>query len=319
MWSFLLENPVLLVFLAAVILTVFRRVTQNVLQSGKVSARELQESITIVTCVPPRASITPYVDMLTTAKWSTRVTIHLFKALAADEAVPHVDDKRVRLGLRYGTYDAAKERARMLSAPLPSTYVLVLARPVDAMHGWDETLVNMLAQCASRRPVLTTVPPYAHGATRTTTGTFLCVDEGRVRNRFFQTGVSRPQPSLFWSPHMSFCRAEDLVLSARTEASIETLDVTRAMWTSGVDFFAPQVSVFGVLAEGDVGGGREDRLSASMKDAEKGVRTVREWLAFVGRRKGEAWSRRARLGLTPRASHEERYAKYGDQLGMHGL
>lgn len=312
MWSVILAHPVLLLFAAAVVLTVLRRASQSVFASEtSVSARELQESITVVACVPPRASIAPYVDLLATARWPTRVCVHLFKALAPDETVPHVDDKRVRLGLRYGDYDEGKERARIVEAARGATYVLVLARPVHATtYGWDDALVALFGSLlSSRRPVLTCVPA-AHA-------TFLHIDETSktVSNRVFRTPPTRPQPSPLWSARMSFCRSEDVV----PVATSDDVSGTRTLWRSGCDFFVPHVPVFTpMFAPALHAPGASPPVKAH--DTNATARTEREWLAFVGRSKdGDAWTRRAYLGLTPRASHEERYAKYGDQLGMHGL
>ena len=100
--------------------------------------------------------------------------------------------------------------------------------------------------------------------------------------------------------------------------------LTRALWTHGANFYAPHVAVLRRRAhadgEGDASSLEEGRRSgvAAWTPGTSARRTVREWCAFVGRKAGGKWTRRARLGLSPRAAHEERYAKYADELASYG-
>ena len=265
MWS-ALYNPVVLMLLVAILTTLLKRASDFLGTSARsqIGARELQDSITVVAFVSERQSIEPYVHLRTTAEWPSRVRIHLFKSLSADEAVPQrASSHQVSLRLRYGSFDSARERARILNqeSSIQTKYVLLLGDgAVDAVHGWDDVLVQMLAQCPSRHPVLTGIPLKPEVGHATSMATFLCISSSNNNNngsssngsinssldaRPFAVNPSRPQPSLFWTPAMSFGRADDLRLPDPRYLCVdnEALLGTQSMWMAGTDFYAPHVSV----------------------------------------------------------------------------
>ena len=163
-------------------------------------------------------------------------------------------------------------------------------------------------------------------------GGFLCAANGdeAIRSRPFASPPSRPQPSLFATAQFCFGSAQSLASAApsKVRSRTEDLVLSKALWMRGADFFAPQVGVMRALSphahpssgSGGAGGGGE---GGGVEEARGGgpsmARTAREWAHFCGTRHGGRWSRRAQLGLTPHATHEERYSKHGSALEQHGL
>ena len=188
-------------------------------------------------------------------------------------------------------------------------------------------------------------------------GGFLCASGGgeggvALRSRAFASPPSRPQPSLFATAQFCFGSAQSLSSSApsKVRARSEDLSLSKALWMRGASFFAPQVGVMRSLSQighrspsssppsssppsssrnSGSGEGEEDEAHETGAPERGTVRTAREWAHFCGKRGGggyggdgggkRRWSRRAQLGLTPHASHEERYSKHGDALAQHGL
>lgn len=306
-------HPMVLLFLAAVVVTLWTRLTHWLGRGDHLDPTHLQETITVVAVASPGESVEPYLRLLQTARWPVRTSLRLFKMLGPQEAMP--EHPTARISLRYGAFDRASERMRMLREGVGSEYVLVLGRPVESAVGWDELLLRMLRQC-SGRSVLTSVPPMAQVGGGVG-GTFLSVTkEGRRQPRPFAVPPERPQPSLFASAQMCFGRAECFEAAPEANATVEDALLSQALWMGGVDFFAPHVTPFHTINT-DIDERTVRKLRST--DPPASVRTGREWALFCGKLGGGKWGRRAQLGLTPTASHEERYAKYGDRLHMHGL
>lgn len=326
-----LFHPVVVLFVAAVILTLWNRLATGWWgDENCLTPTQLQQTISVVVVVSPGESIDPYLRLLQTARWPARIRLHVFKMLGPEELV---DDEvgrksQVRLTRRVGAFDRAHERMRLLrSGTLGSAYVLLLAQPVEAAQNWDEVLLQMLQQCPRSATAVLTAPPPAARVSVDLVGTFLCANKtGSRRSRAFAMPPRRPQPSLFATAQMAFGTTEALANLAPTRGvNVTTEDavLSQALWMGGSNFYAPHASLFHVM---EIGvpldqtvrklGDSEGRAGAAGATA---VRTEREWAHFSGQRTGGAWSRRAQLGLTPGAGHEERYAKHGDALRMHGL
>lgn len=317
------KQPVIVLFTVAVLMTLWARATRCVLDtSNKIACSDLQNTISVVAFVDVDQIVDPYVDMLRSAKWPARVQLRIFKALGPDEALPRVADSRVKIAMRYGKFDAAQSRDRVMRESTGSKYILLVSQAVDALYAWDEALVRMLEKCPAPRPVLTTVPASA-GVTSDTRGSFLCVGKtGETLARQFVASPTRPQPSLFWTAHMSFSKAEDLRYPPVHLISVESesMACTQYMWTKGIDFFAPPFCPLTIIEKHRPSRKLPQREPTNEWHAdENSERTTREWNIFVGRRVGNKWSRRSLLGLTLSADHEERYSKYGSMLEMHGL
>jgi hypothetical protein len=206
-----------------------------------------------------------------------------------------------------------------------------------------------------RRPVshflTSALAPPAVGSS-SAPGGFLCASgggEGALRSRAFASPPSRPQPSLFATAQFCFGSAQSLSSAApsKVRARSEDLSLSKALWMRGASFFAPQVGVMRSLSQighrspsssppsssssrnPGSGGGEGDETHETGAPERGTVRTAREWAHFCGKRgdggyggdggEKNRWSRRAQLGLTPHASHEERYSKHGDALAQHGL
>ena len=315
----------LVLFVLAIVITLVRRLvdwgTGWGADRSPVAADALRHTIDVVCAVGPGHSAEPYTQLLETARYPARVRLRMFKMLSADERPP----ADPRIVARYGSYDVATECVRQMRSDTPSTYVLCLARPVEAQAGWDETLVWMLHKCTEAHPesahvVLTTIPPPTSVVT-SAPARFLCIEDGAVTSREFAYPPRRPQPSLFWSSAMSFCRAgvlRHLPDAACVDSSNADLLCTQSLWMAGADLFAPHLAPFH-----QVWAPAYDRTLAARGTWEPpaGGRSVREWRAFVGRREKGRWNRRARLGLAPRhaSSHEERMSKWGSELSAHGV
>ena len=205
-----------------------------------------------------------------------------------------------------------------------------------------------------RRPVshflTSALAPPAVGSS-SAPGGFLCASGGgeggvALRSRAFASPPSRPQPSLFATAQFCFGSAQSLSSAApsKVRARSEDLSLSKALWMRGASFFAPQVGVMRSLSQighrspsssppssrnSGSGEGEEDEAHETGAPERGTVRTAREWAHFCGKRgdggyggdggEKNRWSRRAQLGLTPHASHEERYSKHGDALAQHGL
>ena len=306
-------NPIFLLFVAAVVATLVQRVARSLFDTHRIGDAELQNTISVVAYVGAGESIVPYLALLRACRWPSRVRLSLFKALAPDEAAdPAATAPNVRVSYRYGTsFDPAQERARLLEH-VHTKFVLLLAQPVDAAAGgWDETLIEALARCeGAAHPVLTCMPP----RTRDGNGTFLCVrEDSRLVRRRYAYNPNVPLPSLFWSAGMSFSHTETLLPAA---VAGDDLACTQQLWTRGANFFSPPLAVFVALAKPAVAPKKRPTVASTAKNA---VRTQREWQTFVGRKANGQWNRRALVGVTPDASHQERYSKYGDEIMLHGM
>lgn len=322
-------NPMVLLFVAAVVVTLWNRTAAWWGGRGGITPKTLQQSIVVVAVLSPGESVDPYVRLLDTAKWPARVSVRLLQMLGPqDRPTPRTDTHlhALRITARYGDFDRAHERMRLLREETGAEYTLLLGGPVEADAGWDAALLRLLRRCPARRgentPVLTAVPPVAKvgGGVE---GVFLVVDKlGAVRPRPFAVPPERPQPSLFCSAQFCFGRTAVLARAAPAHgvsADNEDAVLSQSLWMHGADPFAPPASLFRML-DVDVGDRRvvrEDERTWAPPGAAR--RTTREWAHFCGKRAQGKWSRRAQLGLTPGASHEERYAKHGDALQLHGL
>ena len=188
------------------------------------------------------------------------------------------------------------------------------------MGDWDDILLRVLRQCPQSNAVLTTVPPMAR-LDAGVGGTFLGIEKSgeAPRPRPFAMPPARPQPSIFASAQMCF-GPTTLVVGGAPARGVnvynEDLVLSQSLWMCGANFYAPQASVLHTLnVQIDE---RTVRKLDETWEPRASARTAREWVHFSGRR-AKGWSRRAQLGLTSGAGHEERFAKYGDQLDLHGL
>ena len=331
-------KPMVLLFLVAVVLTLCKRMASWLSNDAQINPIHLQQTITVVSVVAPGESLDPYVRMLHGATHPSRVSLRLFKMLQPQESVDETafgaSRSALRVSKRYGVFDPASERMRLLRQGVGSEFVLLLGGPMEAAAGWDEALVRMLQQSTSGRSTsggrttagqsavafLTTVPPLAQ-VSSDTTGRFLGVQkDGTVAARPYAATPSAPQPSLVASSRLLFGPSAFLVKyapSAGVNAANEDMVLTKALWLNGANFYAPHVSLLHSLptAAPTV----QKRLTQEWQPAGTTLRTTREWAHFVGKKSSGTFSRRAQLGLTPAATHEERYSKYGDALQLHGI
>jgi hypothetical protein len=238
-------------------------------------------------------------------------------------------------------------------------YVLQLSQPVaPSIAGWDDVLIGMLANCASSspssasayRPLLTYTPPESRASG--VNGNFPVIgDDDDVRWRPFRVPPDAPVPVLFWTAAVSFGHSEDVKALSRLAASKPSRAPTalrdaQLLWRSECDFFAPHVMPFVRLlaqrtadappkseSDDDRDSSREawgrSARTPTDEDLNDRGRSRREWFAFVGCRqqardgdlggRRRRWLHRARLGLTPQATHAERFAKWGNDLAMHAV
>lgn len=323
----LLRHPVVVLFSLALVLTLWQRLSKWWGQGGHILPRHLHQTITIVAVAGPGEPTDPYVTLLRSAAWPSRISLRLFKMLGPQEqaadAPSGLHHGSVRLTNRYGAFDPANERMRLLREPKGSEYVLLLAQPVEAVGGWDDLLLRMWKQCkapTSSHAVLTTMPPAAQ-VSGDVSGTFVCAaKDGTLHARPFATPTERPQPGVFASARMCFGPTTLVAECAPrygVNASNEDMVLSQALWTQGANFFAPHASLFHAISQPTPAAVR--KLDGEWEPTSSAVRTAREWALFSGKRASDKWSRRAQLGLTPTASHEERFAKHGDALELHGL
>lgn len=336
-------HPVILMLVAAVIMTLMQRVGGWSTKNG-IRPVHLRDTIDVIAVVRHNVPTNAFVDLLRTAKTPARVRIRLLKLVAPNEQLMPTPSRyrhAVHIKTRLGDPDEARERLRLAKKAADSAFLLVLAQPVEALPGWDEILVKMLHQCESQHPMLTA--QVSQGPT------FLRMGKAGVEAAPFATDAKRPQPGLFWTSSMSFARTESVDhLPNPNDVSVdaESLAVSRRLWMAGFDFYAPHAAVFGGLSSEVVlstllpptsakpaddvptetaeGADATDAVDAVLVTADgagedAGARTAREWSAYVGYRERKRWNRRARLGLTPNASFEETFAKYADALEQHGI
>lgn len=350
-------SPTVLLFVAAVVSTLLARLRHRfgVPRAGAVGDRELRETVCVVAYVRPGESVEPYVQLLTSARVAARVRLHLHKSLARDEPPPALAARgvvrtNVRLAVRYaeGVALAAAERARLLAEAATADdackYTLLLGQPVEAEHGWDELLLAELALCSRPGAAVLTTRLAAAEVVSDATGTFLHVDSvangSCLAARPFANPPSRPQPSLFCSASFAFGRSELFAKAVPSEEEIgaaahEDFVLTRALWTHGIDFWAPRFACLHAVATSldvDATAAARRAPDEARSAAQPGrraaatrlARSTREWAVYAGRASDGAgkwrWRRRARLGLTPQATHEERHCKFGTgKLEAHGL
>lgn len=324
-------------FIAAIALTVWNRLLSWWHRGNTLSPTHLQHSIVVVAVVSPGESVEPYVRLYSTAKWSSRVSLRIFKMLGPQEVAPAayaVPPSALRITQRYGSFDRANERMRILrdGSVGGAEYTLVLAEPVESLAGWDELLLSMYRQCkrseVATATILTSIPPVSHVSVNVG-GTYLCVHKtGAIQSRPFAVPPSRPQPSLFASHRMCFGLTEVLREAAAdygVNTANEDMIASQSLWMAGASLFAPHFSVFYSLHASPhaVSGATAVRSVRKVERAwqpnSNAVRTPREWAHFCNKKSRNTWGRRAQLGLTPGATHEERYAKHGDALQLHGL
>ena len=330
------RHPVIVLFVAAIVLTLWSRMTSWMGRGERIAPQQLQQTITVVAVASPGEPVEPYVRLLRTATWPGRVTLRLFKMLGPQEPPPDESAwwtlrHAVRMSKRYGAFDRAGERMRLLrDGSVGSEFALLLGGPVEAAAGWDELLLRMRAQCGGAKnssatpsvPFLTAVPEPAQ-VSGLGVGTYLSLakaPDAAYVSRPFAVPPQRPQPSLVASAQLLFGPAALLAAcapDAGLNAANEDAVLSQALWMGGAAFFAPQAAVAAAMPT-PTGPTRRLEREWSANDAST-YRTAREWAVWCGKKEGGAYGRRAQLGLTPQATHEERYAKHGEALAMHGI
>jgi len=131
-------------------------------------------------------------------------------------------------------------------------FVLQIDAHMRFAEGWDAYFVSQIAQCASRKPVLSTYPSGldAQGQEPPRGSPLLCAtgfdDDGMLRlaSKRLAHPMEHARPSLFWAAGFSFSRAEAFKVDVEYPAIDdlffgEEVLVAAALWTRGWDFFCP--------------------------------------------------------------------------------
>ena len=323
----MMYHPAIVLLVVAVILATLNRFVawSRAALAGTMPPEILRRTITVVIILPPDASLDFVTDLIRNAKWKARVKVKVFKMLNSHEDFNEYLLERHRnlyVESRFGDFDMAGERSAFLQrihSTLDTEFVLCFRDRVECEVGWDETLIAMWDSIDDPMAILTA--PLSAVYSRESMPQFLSIDAGgtELQHRDFYVVPVRPQPSLFL--HGDFFFAPIACIHAvpspkQISRTNEHLLLAKAFWMQGFNFYAPTHVLFFYLQR-DEQHVTTKETKTTWKPPSDTNRTLREWMTFSGQR-AQGWTRRARLGLTPRAEAEEQYSKFGDALKQHG-
>lgn len=310
---------VILAFATALVQKIMAYVTQSSSRNNQVVRADGGESICVFIVVHPGTRCEgPIREVLSTASQSHRLRLHVLKGLGPTETKADLPpEHRIVVDIVYSRHRAGFDGATELMHKIPRCYagedfLSVLPSDATLAVGWDERLVRCIRRCSSKHPVLSTLPPR--------TGVFATTFP-RVRRRLASGGVvledaafsepmRRPQPTLFVLFRFLFAPGYVARMMPKTTAvRSDVIDavLSLVLWTNGCDFFAPPETV---LWSNEMHH-RPVAPASKVGVAEVGTeRSAEEFAVFSGVG-GKGVSRRARIGLTPRATVNECMAKYG--------
>lgn len=318
----LLSSPKIMLLVCAIVITVSSRVLSfayGVIQDGPDFSR-LQKTVCVVSVVPPGCGVSRVAELLRWAGQPSCIRLHIFEYAARRSREVPADLASIRHRIRPArTYDPdAALSAAVRDAYCDEAYLCVLPSSLSACAAWDEELIRMHDECAAPAAALTTLLP-AEQAGMYDRGNFLRVLPAtqeqpglRLASSSFQGDVDAPVPQAACCARFLFGGKElalALLDAYDSEPRAGDLELSRALWTRGVDFFAPSRAVLWSLPSCHA----RRSAAAPVRLATDGeVRTAREYAAFSGIDVERArLSARGHLGLTATASAYELSAKYG--------
>lgn len=322
-------HPAIVLFLVALVLGVVGRIAEWLAvdrsQIAPPVARLQSATVCVVVVVPSGVPCDGVVrEILGRARWPHCIRLHVVKAVTATETHPTLggNDRiatRVHLA-RARNFDPSVARvATVRRAYADEQYVCTLPHDSSLATDWDHALQGMLHACeeAAGAPAVLSTRPMRTGAA-TFTRIVSVGREGVVRTEAveFAEPPDAPQPSAYVHAPFAFMRGASvrhLPAPSSVRSDVEDGAYGRAMWTSGHALFAPHVAVVWSDAEPYVGPPR--KVGRQTVGA---VRTALEYDSYMGVLNGRA-TRRARLGLTPRARTLEVIAKYGTVDALEAL
>ena len=313
-------HPALLIFVFAVACGALNRLRKLARRDVALLAPPVERLnsgvVCVVVVVPSGAAGGAAAEALQKARHPHCLRIHVVKAATATEVPPRLegaDQLSVRVHMaRARGFDAAVARLTTLRREYADeAFVCTLPHDVELAQDWDATLIALLRDCEERSPagaaVTAQLLPSGHG-------TFMRVRafgaEGAVRTEAvpYAEPPARCVPSAFVWCRCLFMRGALVAALPRPAAvrcDLEDVVVGQSLWTHGVDFYTPPAAV---------GWSREEALVGPCRTVAAAVagpaRSTLEHRGYMGTLRNQV-SRRARLGLTPRASNLEIIAKYG--------
>ncbi len=130
-------HPIVLLFVAALVVNLWSRMTSWLGRGAGIAPRRLNETIAVVAVASPGETVESYIRLLYSAKWPARITIRMLKMLGpqevVDESAWRAHHASVRITKRFGSFDRAGERARLLREGSlgSSEYILLLGQPME--------------------------------------------------------------------------------------------------------------------------------------------------------------------------------------------
>lgn len=259
-------------------------------------------------CEPSRVSICVY-DQGDSVKGGIPVELQSFVKVARNMSITeprHVSDSDARCWIVNNMFRGER-------------YFMSVPWCFEVARGWDCLLIDMLPSASS---ILT-----AQCETFSSRASFLALSAIRgsrleLVNRPCVVQPTRPVPSLFWVPCMSFSMSTAIVSSppighgmirnAHIDATLNGI----CLWTHGYDFFNPHINVVwnGNGACPAVTWKRAIRTTRPIAGQAPigSVRTTRQYEAFVGvDLELKVATRRAYSGLTPTYDANEAFVKSG--------
>ena len=318
----LLSSPKIMMLVCAVVITMISRFVSalhGAIQDTPDASR-LQQTICVVSVVPPGCSTNRLVELMRWAQQASCIRLHIFEYVS--RRAPGLAEKSASIRHRVRperTYDARTSLAEAVQESYcDEAYICILPSNLSAVSSWDEELLRMHSECRSPGAALTTLLP-AEQASQSDRANFLRVlppsgesKEPRLASANFQGDVSAPVPQSLCCARFLFGGRElaaALLDVYDSEPRVRDLEMSQALWTRGIDFFAPSRAVLWSLPTC-----QPSRIGdARSHFAEDGaVRSKREYVAYSGvDAAAKQISARANLGLTAHASPYEMSAKYG--------
>lgn len=309
-----------LVLICAILSACVQKVVSYFGKELSLDSQHLQsESVCVIIAIAPGLPCEATVrEVLGNAKAPQTLRLHVSKGMKATELNPNLaPNDRLATNLiiqRTRNYDESVEIAHMVHDYFGGErFLCILPGDVQLSVGWDVTLKSMLRSCKADLPIITTVPPSPGTSGATFTRAVSCGSNGAVRIEAapFAETPARPQPVPFLYSRFLFAPGLAAGLFPPTnQLRVDIADtvVGRMLWTLGCDFFAPHKTVCWCESAHHRPVGPALKVSkASIRD--DAMRTFEEYDTFCGIRMN-VLSRRARLGLTPKALPLECIAKY---------
>lgn len=307
----LAKHPVVAMVAACVVLMLVQRFLDHVKKRRKANSLSPNDlDMTVLAIAVTRSDPERVVkEAKETAARPHCLRMVVVKHLSKSEPVPEIGtDYKASTSLvlsRSKDFDASVARMQSLrKAFAGERFVCFLPGDARLVGNWDVECQKMLAR-GGEGAVLTSSPSRA--------ATFLRAKEARSGtvvndSALFAEESSKPIPSTLFSSDFAFAPSSVLAYLPPVSCVREGIEdglVGKALWRAGFNFFTPGKAL--VFSEGGKRGVAPARKVTPHTFSEE--RTEEEYLSFVGV-KGGRLTRRARLGLTPKATSFERHVKY---------